>query len=89
MKGLISALPPELREAIDQATRSGRVCVQHMATGELLADERAPIDSPSALELWISEHPGYSSLCFLRSTLIFFYTVFCFFHKKIFNIIFL
>ena len=57
MKAQIAAMPPEVREPIEQASRAGRVCMQHVPSGELIGDERAPVDSPSALEAWLSEHP--------------------------------
>ena len=69
----LAMMPPEMREAIETATRAGRVCVFNPATGQLIFDERAPLDSLSSIDAWLVEHPGY--LLFFKYS--FYYTHTC------------
>ena len=70
-------MPPEMREAIETATRAGRVCMLNPATGQLIFDDRAPLDSISSIDAWLVEHPGYSSLQVLVLILVLVHSVAC------------
>lgn len=58
MNSELAMIPPEMRDAIDAATRLGRVCMFNPSTGQLIFDDRAPLDSLSSIEAWVIDHPG-------------------------------